>query len=99
MSFGPEQLRAHKAIYNFHEIDPKDTQDFSGNSIFFKDAEGQIFHTYSTFGRGGEQFLGIYGFFDLLPKGREEYGPARSLPDWAGFKTRGVHNRKTAAND
>jgi predicted dithiol-disulfide oxidoreductase (DUF899 family) len=99
VSFHLEKSKSHKAIYNFHEFDPKDTQDLSGNSIFFKDAQGQIFHTYSTFGRGGEQFLGVYGFFDLLPKGREEYGPTHSLPDWAAFKTRDVHNRKAAAQD
>jgi predicted dithiol-disulfide oxidoreductase (DUF899 family) len=27
--------------------------------------------------------MGIYGFFDVLPKGREEYGPTHALPDWA----------------
>jgi predicted dithiol-disulfide oxidoreductase (DUF899 family) len=32
----------------------------------------QIFHTYGTFGRGSEQFMGIYGYLDVLPKGREE---------------------------
>jgi predicted dithiol-disulfide oxidoreductase (DUF899 family) len=93
VSFLPEEREAHKAIYNFREFDPKDTVDLSGNSIFFKDEQGQIFHTYSTFGRGGEPFLGIYGFFDLLPKGREENGPSHALPDWAGFKTQGRHNR------
>jgi predicted dithiol-disulfide oxidoreductase (DUF899 family) len=34
-------------------------EDRSGDSVFFKDDAGHIFHTYSTFGRGGEQFLGI----------------------------------------
>lgn len=48
-----------------------------------KDETGQIFHTYSTYGRGGEQFLGIYGFFDVMPKGRNENGPYHSLTDWA----------------
>jgi predicted dithiol-disulfide oxidoreductase (DUF899 family) len=93
VSFRPEEREAHHAFYNFREFNPKDTQDLSGNSIFFKDEQGQVFLTYSSFGRGGEQFLGIYGFFDLLPKGREETGPSRSLPDWAGFKTRGTDNR------
>jgi predicted dithiol-disulfide oxidoreductase (DUF899 family) len=93
ISFRPEELRSHKATYNYRDFDPKDTQDLSGNSVFYKDDDGQIFHTYSTFGRGGEQFLGIYGFLDVLPKGREENGPTHALPDWAGFKTRGVHNR------
>ena len=93
VSFRPEERERHKAIYNFREFDPKNTEDLSGNSVFYKDQDGRIFHTYSTFGRGGEQFLGIYGFFDVLPKGREENGPTHSLPDWAEFKTRGIHNR------
>jgi predicted dithiol-disulfide oxidoreductase (DUF899 family) len=25
----------------------------------------------------------IYSYFDVLPKGREEYGPTHALPDWA----------------
>ena len=83
-SFRPEEVRAGKAIYNFREtkIGPQ-TYTLSGNSVFYKNAKGEIFHTYGTFGRGGEQFLGVYGYFDVLPKGREEYGPHHSLPDWA----------------
>lgn len=92
VSFRPEERAIHRAIYNFREFDPKDSEDLSGNSIFYKDKDGQVFHTYSTFGRGGEQFLGIYGFFDLLPKGREENGPTHSLPDWTSFKTNNIHN-------
>ena len=42
-----------------------------------------MFHTCSTFGRGGEEFLGIKRFLDLMPKGRDEKGPYRSLADWA----------------
>jgi predicted dithiol-disulfide oxidoreductase (DUF899 family) len=42
----------------------------------------------ATFGRGSEQFMAIYGYFDVLPKGREEYGPNHALPDWAK-----VHDR------
>jgi len=88
VSFRPEEVKAGKAYFNYHEFDPKGTSDLSGNSIFYRDKAGQIFHTYSTFGRGGEQFLGIYGFFDLLPKGREENGPNHSLPDWAKVRDR-----------
>jgi predicted dithiol-disulfide oxidoreductase (DUF899 family) len=83
-SFRPEEVKAGRTIYNFREtkVGPE-TYTLSGNSVFYKNAKGEIFHTYGTFGRGGEQFLGIYGFFDVLPKGREEYGPYHSLPDWA----------------
>jgi hypothetical protein len=91
-------VKAHEAIYNFRKFDPKGSEELSGNSIFYRDDKGQVFHTYSTVGRGGEQFPGIYGFFDLLPKGREEYGPTHSLPDWASFKTRDIHNMQGRSN-
>ena len=82
VSFTPEEVRAKKAFYNFRETDPG-LEDLSGDSVFYKDESGEIFHTYSTFGRGGERFLGIYGFFDISPKGRAENGSHRSLGDWA----------------
>jgi predicted dithiol-disulfide oxidoreductase (DUF899 family) len=99
VSFRPEERQKHKAIYNFREFDPKDSEDLSGHSVFYKDETGQVFHTYSTFGRGDEQFIGIFGFFDVLPKGREENGPTHSLPDWAGFKTHDIHNRQLFTKD
>ena len=84
VSFRPEEVKAGKTIYNFREkkIGPQ-TYTLSGHSVFYKNAKGEIFHTYGTFGRGSEQFMGIYGYFDVLPKGREEYGPNHALPDWA----------------
>jgi predicted dithiol-disulfide oxidoreductase (DUF899 family) len=82
VSFTPERIAAGSAYYNFQQNNPG-MQDLSGDSIFFKDEAGQIFHTYSTFGRGGEEFLGIYRFLDLMPKGRDEKGPYGSLADWA----------------
>jgi predicted dithiol-disulfide oxidoreductase (DUF899 family) len=94
VSYTSEQLVNHRATYNYREFDPKDSQDLSGHSIFYQDKAGQVFHTYSTFGRGDEQFMGIYGFFDLLPKGREENGPNHALPDWASFKAEHIHTCK-----
>jgi predicted dithiol-disulfide oxidoreductase (DUF899 family) len=82
VSFKPEDMAAGTAFYNFHHTNPG-LEDLSGDSIFFKDDSGQIFHTYSTFGRGGEEFLGIYRYLDLTPKGRSENGPHHSLADWA----------------
>ena len=82
VSFRPDDMAAGRAYYNWAYGNPG-MEDLSGDSIFFKDEAGQIFHTYSVFGRGGEDFLGIYRFFDLMPKGREENGPYHSLTDWA----------------
>jgi predicted dithiol-disulfide oxidoreductase (DUF899 family) len=59
----------------------------SGNNVFYRDENGQIFHTYASYGRGGEDFLGIYRILDLMPKGRNETGPYQTLADWAKPRT------------
>jgi predicted dithiol-disulfide oxidoreductase (DUF899 family) len=82
VSFTPEQVRTKTAFYNYRECDPG-LEDLSGDSVFYKDEDGQIYLTYSAFGRGCERFLGIYSFFDVTPKGRAEHGPHHSLGDWA----------------
>jgi predicted dithiol-disulfide oxidoreductase (DUF899 family) len=53
-----------------------------GTSVFYKDPDGQIAHTYSSFARGGEAMLGTYALLDLTPKGRDENGPGHNLTDW-----------------
>ncbi|HXY50343.1 MAG TPA: thioredoxin family protein [Terriglobales bacterium] len=85
VSFKPEEVASGSALYNFQPAPQwaAGIQDLSGDSIFYKGEQEQIFHTYSTYGRGGEQFLGIYRFLDLTPRGRNENGPYHSLPDWA----------------
>jgi predicted dithiol-disulfide oxidoreductase (DUF899 family) len=45
--------------------------------VFSADGAGNIFHTYSTYGRGLDMLLGVYHFLDIAPKGRDEDG----LPD------------------
>jgi predicted dithiol-disulfide oxidoreductase (DUF899 family) len=82
VSFTDEQLAAGRAYYNYCEGNPG-MADLSGNSVFVKDAAGQVYHTYSAYARGGEQFLGVYAYLDATPKGRAENGPYHSLPDWA----------------
>lgn len=81
VSFTPAEMTAKKAYYNFRETDPF-LADLSGDSVFFKDRDGQIYHTYSVFGRGAEPFLTIYEFLDVMPRGRNEEGPYHALTDW-----------------
>jgi predicted dithiol-disulfide oxidoreductase (DUF899 family) len=85
VSFRPGEVAAGQALYNFQQAPEwaAGVEDLSGNSVFYKDESGQVFHTYSTYGRGGEQFLGVYGYLDVMPKGRNENGPYHSLTDWA----------------
>jgi predicted dithiol-disulfide oxidoreductase (DUF899 family) len=93
VSFAPEDVASGRALYNFEKAPEwvAEVADLSGDSVFFKDRSGQIFHTNSTFSRGGEEFLGIYRIFDVMPKGRDENGPYHSLADWA--RPRNVYGR------
>jgi predicted dithiol-disulfide oxidoreductase (DUF899 family) len=84
VSFTPAQIASGRALYNFQQAPAwaAGLEDLSGSSVFFRDGSGQIYLTYATFGRGGEEFLGIYRFLDVMPKGRDENGPTHSLGDW-----------------
>jgi len=46
----------------------------SGPEFFLQGPSGNIFHTYSTYGRGLEAMLGTYVILDRASKGRDEEG-------------------------
>jgi len=72
VSFTEEQLKG-KVDYNYQTIDGKDAfNELPGTSVFYRDADGTVFHTYSSYARGGDLLLGAYNFLDLTPKGRNE---------------------------
>jgi predicted dithiol-disulfide oxidoreductase (DUF899 family) len=76
-SFTPEEVEGGEKIYNFATIAPG-MPDREGASVFYKDARGNVFHTYSTFARGIDLLNTAYNYIDLLPKGRDEAdGPQR----------------------
>ena len=81
VSFKPEEVASGKVYYNYGVTDPQ-IEELSGHSVFYKDENGSLFHTYSAYGRGTEEFLGTYMVLDLTPKGRNETGPNHSLTDW-----------------
>jgi predicted dithiol-disulfide oxidoreductase (DUF899 family) len=71
VSFTKEELARGEACYNY-KMQPDLGEEMPGISVFFKDGAGQVFHTYSTFGRGVELMMGTYDFLDIVPKGRDE---------------------------
>ena len=73
VSFKPEEMKKKKAFYNFALQNP-DVDEREGVSVFFKDANGRVFRTYSTYARGIEPFSVDYQYLDLVPKGRDERG-------------------------
>jgi predicted dithiol-disulfide oxidoreductase (DUF899 family) len=70
-SFTPEQMAEGKVEYNF-ELAPFPSTEAPGISVFYKDRDGSIFHTYSAYARGTETVLNTYNYLDLVPKGRDE---------------------------
>ncbi len=70
-SFTKEQVASGRATYNFAPY-TGDYEDLHGESIFIKDTAGDIYHTYSSYARAGEQLIGAFQFLDLVPKGRNE---------------------------
>src|SRR5262252_2017860 len=88
VSFTPEQIAAGRAIYNYRE-GASPMEEMSGRSIFYKNESGEIFHTYSSFARGGEVMLGTYALLDMMPNGRNE---KNNLTDWVK-----LHDRYEAA--
>ena len=56
--------------------------ELPGLSVFYKDENGNIFHTYSSYARGTEELITTYMVLDLTPKGRNETGPRHNLMDW-----------------
>ncbi len=67
-----------KIDYNYEMTDFA-VEELPGASVFYKNAAGEIFHTYSTYARGLDAMIGTYNWLDLAPKGRDEDGLAFSM--------------------
>jgi predicted dithiol-disulfide oxidoreductase (DUF899 family) len=80
VSFKLEDIAKGQVFYNY-ETAPIPVEDLSGFSVFYKDENGDLFHTYGTFGRGAEYVMTAYVFLDMTPKGRNETGRG-NLTDW-----------------
>jgi len=73
VSFEKEDRVDGKVYYNY-ELTTFPSEEAPGLSVFYKDAAGAVFHTYSCYARGLDILLGAYNFMDMLPKGRDEAG-------------------------
>ena len=73
VSFTEDELAAGQVNYNYRPS-TFSMSEAPGASVFFKDREGSIFHTYSTYERGLDMLNVAYHYMDLVPKGRDEDG-------------------------
>ncbi len=73
VSFTKEEMAKGKVDYNY-DMGQFPSEEAPGISVFYKDADGDIFHTYSAYARGTENTMGTYNYLDWVPKGRDEDG-------------------------
>ena len=73
VSIRKDEVGKAQVYYNY-EMTTFPAEERPGASAFYKDANGEIFHTYSTYARGLDILLGAYNVMDLMPKGRDEEG-------------------------
>lgn len=71
VSFSEAEIESGKVDYNYTE-QAFPVTEAPGLSVFFRDADGAIYHTYSCYSRGLDALNGAYQHLDLVPKGRDE---------------------------
>jgi predicted dithiol-disulfide oxidoreductase (DUF899 family) len=76
VSFTKEELAKGKVNYNYGTVEGFD--ELPGLSVFFKDKDDTVYHTYSSYARGNEEVIGAFIYLDITPKGRNE----KEIMDW-----------------
>ncbi len=71
VTFTEEQFANGEANYNYRDL-KNFSEELPGISVFAKDEQDRIFHTYSCYSRGLDNLNPAYQLLDLLPKGRDE---------------------------
>jgi predicted dithiol-disulfide oxidoreductase (DUF899 family) len=78
VSFTKDEMANGKVYYNYG-MQEFPSEEAPGASVFYKNGAGEIFHTYSAFGRGLDMLIGAYNYLDLVPKGRDEDALASTM--------------------
>jgi predicted dithiol-disulfide oxidoreductase (DUF899 family) len=85
VSFMPQEIRSGRLFYNYTNV-KMDIDEREGVSAFYRDKQGAIYHTYSSYARGIDLLNTTYNFLDLTAKGRDE-NPEHSQ-DWVRYHDR-----------
>lgn len=80
VSFTKDELAQDEVYYNF-DMQPFPHEEAPGVSVFYRNEAGEVFRTFSTYGRGVEVMMGTYRMVDLTPKGRDERNRFDTM-DW-----------------
>jgi len=79
VSFTKDEEAKGEVNYNYETTEFM-CDELPGLSVFYKDENDDVFHTYSTYARGLDMLIGTYNLLDLVPKGRDE-NPDSTM-DW-----------------
>ncbi|MBF8723207.1 DUF899 domain-containing protein [Pseudomonas guariconensis] len=71
--FGVRMATDGSAQYNYEPYTGNE-RELPGLSAFYRDSDGEVYHTYSTYARGLDILVGAYNFLDIAPLGRNEEG-------------------------
>lgn len=81
VSFTPDQIASGTVEYNFEQTEGS-MDELPGFSVFFRDHNDAIYHTYSSYGRSGEEFVLADRLLEISPLGRHEYDSNGKPVDW-----------------
>jgi len=80
VSFTENEIERGEAYYNYKRQRFPSTEA-PGASVFYRDQDGAIYHTYSVYQRGLDMFIAAYHYLDIVPKGRDEDGLSYTM-EW-----------------
>ena len=85
VSFSPEALAKAEIYYNY-AWSKSSLPERAGISVFYRDASGAIFHTYSCYARGLDMMNAAYQYLDLVPMGRNEADQRPGPQAWVRYR-------------
>ncbi|WP_138378947.1 DUF899 domain-containing protein [Luteithermobacter gelatinilyticus] len=71
VSFSADEMQQGEVYYNY-KMTNFSSSEAPGVSVFYRDKNGAVFHTYSCYERGLDMLITAYHYLDLVPKGRDE---------------------------
>lgn len=92
VSFTEHDEQTGQVLYNY-TVGPYMADEMPGASFFYREGQ-QIYHTYSTYGRGLDLLNCTYNWLDLVPKGRDE-NPDSTM-DWVRHHDRYEDSPRTS---
>ena len=85
VGFGAERPKELPNAYNFGTLRHPPLDEMHGTSVFAKDDDGNVYHTYSTYGRGLDATNAAYAYIDLTPKARDGEPTSGNSMGWLKY--------------